>query len=119
MSVRRGDLVIVHVPFTSGVSGKSRPALVVQSDARNLHSADTVVAVITTKTRHVASDPTQLLIELATPEGKQSGLLYDSVVKCGHLITIEQSLIGRTIGSLPDAVMEQVAIRIKLALDLS
>lgn len=118
MNVNKGDVVTVVFPFTSGRSGKSRPALVVQSDQRNATSADTVLAMITSKKHRLNSDPTQLLIEIATPEGRQSGLLIDSVVKCGHLITVEQALIGQRLGSLPADVIEQVGIRIKLALDL-
>jgi mRNA-degrading endonuclease toxin of MazEF toxin-antitoxin module len=32
MNVRRGDVVLVHYPFTSGVGGSLRPALVVQNN---------------------------------------------------------------------------------------
>ena len=47
MTVKRGDVVLVPVPFTSGVGGKVRPALVVQTDHNNNRLADTIVAVIT------------------------------------------------------------------------
>ena len=51
MSVQRGDVILVPVPFTSGVGGKVRPALVVQSDHNNQRLINTIIAVIT-KTSH-------------------------------------------------------------------
>ena len=119
MQIHRGDVVVLFVPFTSGQSGKSRPALVVQSDLRNGAFADTVLAIITSKTHHLATDPTQLAIDVTTDEGRQTGLRMPSVVKCGHLITVEQQLIGRRIGAFAPALMDEVETRIKIALDLS
>jgi mRNA-degrading endonuclease toxin of MazEF toxin-antitoxin module len=75
MPVKRGDVVLVPVPLTSGQRGKARPALVVQSDSNNQRLQDTIVALITSTTRRSQVEATQLLIEVATPEGRQSGLL--------------------------------------------
>jgi mRNA interferase MazF len=106
MTYRRGDIVVVSFPFSSGAGAKSRPALVVQCDANNGRLKNVIVAAITTTT-HRSGEPTQLLIEVATPEGQQSGLLHDSVVTCENLATIEQRLIRRKLGSLsPDAMAE-------------
>jgi mRNA-degrading endonuclease toxin of MazEF toxin-antitoxin module len=82
MSVNRGDIVLVSVPDTSGKPGKTRPALVVSSDHNNRRLQDAIVAVITSTKVHAQLEATQLLIEIATPEGKQSGLLNDSAIKC-------------------------------------
>src|SRR5271156_1284925 len=100
MAVNRGDIVLVAVPDISGKPGKTRPTLVVSSDRNNQRLQDAIVAVITSTTRHAKLEATQLLIELATPEGKVSGLLNDSAVKCERLHAILQSLIKRRVGSL-------------------
>lgn len=118
MPVNRGDVVLVSVPFTSGTASKTRPVLVVQADHNNRRLQDTIVAVITSTTRRASLEPTQLLIEVATPEGRQSGLLHDSAVKCERLHTVLQSQIQRTIGSLPAALMQQVNDCLKAALEL-
>src|SRR6266404_312420 len=96
MPVNRGDIVLLPVPDTSGKPGKTRPALVVSSDHNNQRLQDAIVAVITSTTVHAKLEATQLLIELATPEGNLSGLLNDSAVKCERLHAILQSLIKRT-----------------------
>lgn len=118
MSVNRGDVVLAWYPFSSGAGGKRRPCLVVQDDADNARLANTVVVQITSNLR-AAGEPTQLLIEVSTPEGKQSGLLHDSLVSCNNIATIEQSLVAKVIGSLPPDVMAKVDVCLKAALGLS
>ena len=118
MPLGRGDIVLVPVPDTSGQPGKPRPALVVSSDHNNYRLQDAILAVITSSTKRAGLEPTQLLIDLATPEGKQSGLLTDSAVKCERLHAILQSLIMRSIGSLPAATMLKVNDCLRVALQL-
>ncbi len=118
MPVNRGDVVLVAVPDTSGMPGKVRPALVVSSDRNNRRLQDAIVAVITSTTVRAKLEATQLLIELATPEGKQSGLLNDSAVKCERLHAILQSLIKRTVGSLSPATMLRIDDCLKASLEI-
>jgi mRNA interferase MazF len=118
MPVKRGDIVLVPVPDTSGAPGKTRPALVVSSDHNNRRLQDAIVAVITGTTLRAKLEPTQLLIELATPEGRQSGLLADSAVKCERLHAIQQSLMRRTVGSLSAPAMLIIDDCLRTALGL-
>lgn len=117
MTYRRGDVVLAFYPFASGIGGKRRPALVLQSDADNARMSNTIVAQITStiSRAHLA---TQVLIEIATPEGQQSGLLHDSVASCNNLATIDQGRIQQVIGSLPAQLMQQVDVGFKAALGL-
>jgi len=118
MTVKRGDVVPVPVPFTSGVGGKVRPALVVQSDHNNNRLVDTIVAVVTKTAHRATREPTQLLVDITTPEGRQSGLIQTSAVKCEHVATLDQALIIRVIGSLPASAMAQIDTCLKTALGL-
>ena len=117
MTLKRGDVVIVAFPFSSGTGAKSRPALVVQCDRNNRRLTNVILAAITTTT-HRSGEPTQLLIEVGTPAGQQSGLLKDSVVTCENLTTVAQNRVVRTIGSLPNSVLAQVneCLRASLAI---
>ncbi len=117
MNVQRGHIVLVDFPYSGGRSSKVRPALVVQNDKDNGRLVNTIVAQITSSTRR-AVEPTQLLIELATPEGKQSGLRQDSVVNCVNLATVEKARVLRLLGNLPPATMQQVNACLKAALEL-
>ena len=118
MPVKRGDIVLVPVPDTSGLPGKTRPVLVVSSDVNNGRLQDAIVAVITSTTSRAKLQATQLLIELTSPEGKQSGLLNDSAIKCERLHTILQSLIKRSVGSLPPGTMLKINDCLKATLDM-
>lgn len=61
--------------------------------------------MITSTTRSVKREQTQLLITMTTDEGRQSGLLHDSAIKCENLFTVEKRVILRTIGNLPQKTM--------------
>ena len=117
MNVQRGEVVLVDYPYAGGGGAKVRPVLVIQNDQDNQRLLNTIVAQITSMTRR-ALEPTQLLIEIATPEGQQSGLRQDSVVNCVNLLTLDQDRILRKLGSLPDALMQQVNNCLKAALEL-
>jgi mRNA interferase MazF len=103
---------------TSGRPGKTRPTLVVSADRNNQRMQDVIVAVITSTTKNARLEATQFLIDLATPEGKQSGLLNDSAVKCDRLHAILQILVSRTVGSLSPATMLRINDCLKAALEL-
>ena len=117
MNVHRGDVVLVDYPYAGGGATKGRPALVIQNDRDNQRLVNTIIVQITSLTRR-ALEPTQLLIELATPEGQQSGLRQDSVVNCVNLLTLDKSKILRKLGTLPVAAMQQVNECLKAALEL-
>ncbi len=56
---RRGDVVIVQFPYTTGGSGKKRPAVVVQDNRNNGRLQNTIVAMITGITTLAPVEPTQ------------------------------------------------------------
>ena len=118
MAVSRGDVVLTHVRFSSGPGGKLRPALVVQSDRNNQRLQDTIIAVITRSTHRAQTEPTQLLIDITTAEGRQSGLLQTSAIKCEHLETVLQADVRRVVGHLSTAAMQKINDCLKAALDL-
>lgn len=53
--MRRGDVVLVDFPYTSGLEAKVRPAVVVQNDRDNQRLTKTVVAMVTGNVRRAAS----------------------------------------------------------------
>ena len=118
MNLRRGDVVLADDPYSSGAGAKVRPVLVIQNDRDNQLLLNTIVAQITSVTRR-ALEPTQLLIELASPEGQQSGLRQDSVVNCVNLLTLDKGKVLRKLGSLPDSSIRLVNDCLKAALELS
>ena len=116
-SVRRGDVALVRWPFSDGRGAKLRPAVVVQADRLNRRLSNTVLAAVTSNTKR-ATSPNQLLIVVATPEGRATGLLKDSAVACETLFTISRSLLTRRIGRLPDALIDDLDAYLRSALGL-
>lgn len=115
--MRRGDIVIVRIPYVDREGGKNCPALVVQNDRDNERLAQTVVAMITGNIRF-AGEPTQLLLDPAAPEGRELGLRGPSAVKCCNLFTIAQQHIVRTIGRLTPELQVKLDECLKIALSL-
>ncbi len=117
MSVSRGDVVLVDYPYSDGTGSKVRPALVVQTDTLNHRITDTILAAIS-RSQHRAS-ATQLLIELTTPEGRQSGLRQDSMMQCENLLTFDQRHVVGTIGSLSAPLMQRIDECLRAALGIA
>jgi mRNA interferase MazF len=117
MNYRCGEVVLAWYPFASGAGRSRRPVVIVQNDTDNGRMQNTIVAQVTS-TLHRSSEPTQLLIEVSTPDGRQSGLLHDSVISCNNLATIDESLIQRSIGRLPLQIMVKLDHCLKAALAL-
>ena len=115
--MKRGDVVIVEIPYVERRGAKNRPALVVQNDRDNRRLTNTIVAMISGNVEH-SGETTQFLVDPATPEGGPSGLHGPSVVKCCNLFTVSQADIRRIIGRLSAATMTKLDESLKAALDL-
>ncbi len=116
MNVQRGDVVMVDWFFSDRTGSKRRPALVVQADAYNTTLDDTILALITGSARRRVGAATQLEIEIATPDGMQTGLVINSVVQCENLVTVDRKFILRIRGRLSAALMQKVNECLKDAL---
>ena len=116
MKVARGEIVLVDYPFTDRTSSKVRPALVVQTDTLNSRIDDTILAAISRSTHRASA--TQLLIDLATPQGAATGLRQSSMIQCENLLTFDQNLVIAKIGQLSVGQMQQIDNCLRAALDL-
>jgi mRNA interferase MazF len=117
MPVNRGDVVLVDFPYSSGTGSKVRPALVIQNDIDNARLTNTILVQITGTTQR-ALEPTQVLVEVATPDGQLTGLKFDSVVNCVNIATVDQGKVVRTLGTMPPPLMLKVHEALKAALAL-
>ena len=118
MKLNRGDVVMTRFPHASGMRGKKRPALVVQADTYNAKVGHALIAEITTNLTP-ANDPAFVLIDIATPEGKATGLDQNSLVSGLFLATVFGDRIDRVIGKVSVGLMQKVNACLKTTLDLS
>ncbi len=101
--MNRGDVELVRFPHPSGVRGKKRPAVVVQSDAYT-GTISTVIVAEVTKNLTMAKDPACLFIDSTTPDGMATGVVRDSVVSCLLLVTVYADTITQVLGTLSPAM---------------
>lgn len=110
---KRGEIYWVDFYPARGVEqGGTRPALVVQNDRGNEHSAYTVVVAISS-----ASLPRVYPFTVPLQKG-DGGLQRAGHVNCAQLLTIDQTRLGAFIGSLPTAILDQVDNALRYELDL-
>jgi mRNA interferase MazF len=96
--MRRGDLVLVATP---GDYGKSRPALVVQSDLFTEHPSVTVCLL----TSHLQDAP---LIRPDVVPAPENGLTIPSQVQIDKIMTIPRVKAKQVIGRLSDRQMLEI-----------
>lgn len=114
VACRRGDVVLVLFPHSNLRAAATRPALVVQADHLRTGIAQVVVAMISGNLARVGH-PSRVTVPAASPEGRRSGLLADSVVMTDNLATVSLAGIERVIGRLPMASVD-AALRHTLGL---
>lgn len=113
-----GDVILVRFPHPSGLRGKKRPAVIVQSGAY-AGTVPTLVVAEVTKNITMASDAACLFIDTNTPEGKATGLVRDSVVSCLVLVTVYADTVAKVLGTLSPAMKLQLKECLKTALELA
>jgi mRNA interferase MazF len=113
--MKRGDVVLVPFPYQDKLGEKIRPAVVVQSDTENQRLANTVLAMITGNLND-RGHATTVLVDPIT-DGRGSGLIGPSLVKCQNLATVRQSRVLLVIGHLSDILKQQLNAGLKTALD--
>ncbi len=115
--MNRGDMVIVRFPHPSGLRGKKRPAVIVQSDAYAGKVSTLLVAEVT-KNLTMAHDPACLFIDTSTYEGRATGLVRDSVVSCLVLVTVYADTVAQVLGTLSPTMNQKLHDCLKAALQL-
>jgi len=112
--MNRADVVLVDWYYTDLGGSKLRPAVLVQADFLNSLIDDTIIVQIT-GTRH-GLPGTEVEVDPATET--HSGLTKISYVSCTNVMTQEQALIHKLIGTLSDSTMKQIEACLKTVLAL-
>jgi mRNA-degrading endonuclease toxin of MazEF toxin-antitoxin module len=115
--MNRGEVILVRFPHPSGVRGKKRPAVIVQSDDY-AGAVSTLVVAEVTKNLTMAGDPACLFIDVNTPDGKATGLVRDSVVSCLLLVTVYADTVAQVLGTLSPSMKQKLDDCLRAALAL-
>ena len=92
-------------------SGKTRPVVVVQTDALNRHHPSTFVCPLTTRVADFANP-----LRVAVPKGV-SGLGRPSDILVDQIKAIDNRRLRRKIGPLPDPYIGELRHKLLLILD--
>ena len=92
-------------------SGKTRPVVVVQTDALNRHHPSTIVCPLTTRVADFANP-----LRVAVPKGV-SGLGRPSDILVDQIKAIDNRRLRRKIGPLPDPYIGELRHKLLLILD--
>jgi mRNA interferase MazF len=111
---RRGDVWWATLPSPRGSEpGHARPVLIVQSNRFNESGIATILVAALTSNLDLAHAPGNVRVSAS-----DSGLPKTSVVNVSQLITLGRQFLGDRAGTLPAAVMNQVATGLRLVLGL-
>src|SRR3989338_6102802 len=112
IDVRRGDIVLINLdPVVGSEQGKTRPALVIQSDIGNEYSPTTIVAPATTKI-FSKKFPTNVEIDPCIPLKEKSTILLNQIR------TVDKSRIIKNMGKVSPRKMKEINEAIKDSLGL-
>ena len=99
MRLKRGDVYLALFPNSDLRSAKRRPVVIVQDDDLETGLTQIIVAMITSNKLR-ADRPCRVTVSHSSVEGRQSGLLVDSVIMTDNLATVHEGAFDRRIGSL-------------------
>lgn len=119
--IERGDVVLVAFPYleaSGSLQSKVRPALVVSGPNLHAHTADVIVAAISSRPTSVPL-PTDVHLIAHSPEHTAAGLKTTSWIKAATLATIPRAAIHRRMGKLSGATLSEVEKRLRASLELA
>ena len=112
---RRGQVVVVKVPFSDQAGAKLRPAVVVSPESFHRNLRDVIVCPISSQPRYFEKPGPG---DRPLKNWKTAGLRYSSTVRVSNIVSVDRSLIARSIGKLgvEDLLSLDAALREALGL---
>ncbi|MBV6467753.1 MAG: hypothetical protein PGMFKBFP_03124 [Anaerolineales bacterium] len=105
MLFNKGDVILIPFPFTDLSATKQRPAVIISSDQFNNNHKDVIVMAITSQVPSQIPEDEYLL---SSTDMKTSGLPRKSIIKLGKVVTINQSLIVKKLGKIPNQTVTSI-----------
>ena len=112
---RRGDVVVVNVPFTGQLGSKRRPAVVVSAEAFHRRLPDVMVCPISSQSRYFQHPG---IADQPLDDWRGAGLRHPSTARISNLLAVEKSLIRRVLGRLSAGDLTSLSSVLRRALGL-
>lgn len=115
LSLKRGHMVVVDVPFSNHSGVKPRPALVISAEAFHRNLPDVIVCPISSQPRYYRRPGPG---DYPLREWRISGLRHPSTVRISKVLAVDKQIIKRILGRLSQPDLDQVEAGLRRALGL-
>ena len=113
--MKRGDIILITVPFSDLTSSKVRPAIVISPEDPS--ERDFVVALITTNISRTLR-PHDHALRTTDNDFKSTGLRFDGVFRMSKLYNLNKTLAQRRLGKASPPLMKKLEKKLKVALGI-
>ncbi len=93
---KEGDIALVPFPFTDLSTTKQRPALILSVVVSKSYPSIFIAAMITSQIESEMISGDYLI-----KEWKKSGLIAESKIRLAKIVSLEESLVRKKLGALP------------------
>ncbi|MBQ5850127.1 MAG: type II toxin-antitoxin system PemK/MazF family toxin [Lachnospiraceae bacterium] len=106
MSIRRGDILYVHmgVQPQGSMQGGLRPVVVVSNNLANKHSTVITVVPLSTKINKKRNLPTHVFVSVH----KSEGLVQHSIALCEQVTALDYGRIIEIIGKVDEDTLQRI-----------
>ncbi len=112
---RRGQVVVVNVPYSDQSGTKPRPALVVSSESFHRGLPDLLVCPVSSQPRYFKRPAAG---DCPLDEWRRVGLRHPSTVRISKLLAVDKRIIRSSLGRLSAGDMARVEAGLRRALGL-
>jgi mRNA interferase MazF len=107
----RGDVILINFIFSDESGTKLRPAVVVSSNNYHRGRKAAVIAAITSRVERL------LVGDHLIGDWEKAGLLFPSAAT-GIIRTVQQEMVNRKLGVMPEIDMQAIGKKLQAVLDL-
>lgn len=118
MAYPRGAVVLVPFPFTDLSRQKPRPAVVVSGEAFHQENEDLILVALSSRIERRLRQ-TDFVVSEQDEGFSETGLRVSSLVRCGKVITMHESLVLMQLGSFNATLMAKTYKHLIKALGLT
>jgi mRNA-degrading endonuclease toxin of MazEF toxin-antitoxin module len=112
---RRGQVVVVNVPFSTQEGAKPRPAVIVSPETFHRALPDVIVCPVSSQPRfYQRPGPGDCPLQ----KWRALGLRYPSTVRVSNILAVDKQLIKRALGSLAAEDRDRLVEALRQALGL-
>ena len=112
ITFRRGQVVVVNVPFSNHSGGKARPALVISAEAFHRNLPDVIVCPVSSQPRYHRRPGAG---DCPLIDWRRVGLRYPSTVRISKVLAVDKQIVKRSLGVLSGEDLLRVEAELRRA----